>query len=78
MNNKENKKSIDTFLDNELKKGRIIASFLDNELKKGRITTTEYYEREESDLKRKIDTMLAGIGFILIYMLLIIIYGLFV
>ena len=64
MNNKENKKSIDTFLDNELKKGRI--------------TATEYYEREESELKRKIDTMLAGIGFILIWMLFIIIYGLFI
>ena len=64
MNNKENKKSIDTFLDNELKKGRI--------------TATEYYEREESELKRKIDTMFAGIGFILIWMLLIIIYGLFI
>ena len=64
MNNKENKKSIDTFLDNELKKGRI--------------TATEYYEREESELKRKIDTMFTGIGFILIWMLLIIIYGLFI
>lgn len=64
MNNKENKKNID--------------SFLDNELKKGRITATEHYEQEESELKRKIDTMFVGIGFILIWMLLIIIYGLFV
>lgn len=64
MENKENKKDIN--------------SFLDNELKKGRITATERYEQEESELKRKIETMFAGIGFILIYMLLIIIYGLFV
>ncbi|MDY3907222.1 MAG: hypothetical protein SOZ42_01035 [Candidatus Enterosoma sp.] len=64
MNNKENKKSIDTFLDNELKKGRI--------------TATEIYEREEFELKRKIDTIFAGIGFALIWMLLIIIYGLFI
>lgn len=64
MNKKENKKNID--------------SFLDNELKKGRITATEHYEREEFELKRKIDTMFAGIEFILIWMLLIIIYGLFV
>lgn len=58
-----NKKNIDTFLDDELKKGRI--------------TATEIYEREEFELKRKIDTMFAGVGFILIWMLLIIIYGLF-
>lgn len=59
-----NKKNIDTFLDNELKKGRI--------------TAAEIYEQEEFELKRKIDTMFAGIGFILIWMLLIIIYGLLV